>query len=198
MRNISKLALLSLFSLFSIVAWAANTPEQVVNEMLTKMKAAGNFSPVVEFIHWPTAYKQMLEGKPNAVFVASSPNELKEVVRKFVVAPSELVKEKFAPTMAALPEEQRKSMEAMLSQQLSKVDQEAKQRAADLVQATFKVKNTTVSNGGAKVEVEQTIAGKVDLWTLNLQQIDGEWYLPVFDPSMIKSPEAAMPPVSAQ
>ena len=185
------LAFLLLLSVSS--AHAANTPEQVVNEMLSQMKAAGNFAPVVEFIHWPTAYKQMIEGRPNSVFVASSPVELKEVVRKFVTQPGELVKEKFGPAMAALPAEQRAALDTMLAQQLAKVDAQKKAREAELVKATFRIKKSEVTGGKAKVEVEQTMDGKIDFWSLNLQQIDGSWYLPVFDPSMINAAEITPP-----
>ena len=58
------------------VSFAAGSPKEAVETMVTKLKNAGSPAAIVEFVHWPSAY-ETVDAQQRQIRNINSPEELK-------------------------------------------------------------------------------------------------------------------------
>ena len=176
-----KQVMFSVFVLFTAISSHAITkPEEAVQEMVTKLKQAGDYAVLLDYVHWETAFTQMSAQEKQAL-QAQNPSQLKTVVKEFLISPKKAILSKVGKDMEALPSEQKEMMTKMLTQQAEQIQTERAKRNQEIKRTEFKVGNAKVNGSRASVEVTELLDGQSKTRNIDLVLIANRWWLPSSD-----------------
>jgi len=158
-------------------AVAQSTPQETIEKMTSEMIKQESPAPIVDYVHWATAYKS-LTAEESAAMKVNSPEELKRYSKSMLEDPVAFMREQMQANLGDIPAEQRQFAEQAMAGMINMVEAEHKKMAEDMKNTTYKVGETTVNGDTAKVELLTTLDGETKTDTIELQKIEGRWYLP--------------------
>lgn len=180
------IAFSTFFFTFITPCFAASTPEAVLQEIVDKMKAQANPSPVVDYVDWNEAYKS-IDPKHKEAMKVDSPEEMKKIYRNILENPASAMKAQFEERMKQVPEAQRPMMEqslAAINKMIEQKEQEIKQR---IVETDYEVGKSVIEGNTARVKLKQTYKGETKEEEVNFIKSGDTWLLPSMD--MVKKSE---------
>ena len=164
-------------ALFGTAVAAPSDPAGVVTEMVVKIKALRSSAPVVEYVHWETAFQGVSEAERVARGFRS-PVEMKNYYTLLLGDPERFARSEVARQTAVVPPEQRAQVEKALEASLDQIRGARDRMREQFREIQFEVGEATISGDSARVVVttkigQETVQGPVDLI-----QREGRWYLP--------------------
>ena len=180
----NKLAKFLLFAslctlMFIHTAWAADSPEKVLEKIIVEMKAQKSPLPVLSYIDWPSAFQQLGTLERQQLGVQSA-NELKNVYESFIKNPREMLRQQMAGQLAAMPPEQRAMLEQQMEQAIATAEKRVKIDEQKYDKMQWEIGESTISGNKAKVRLKVTDEkGKVTNEEIDfVKTSSGEWRLP--------------------
>lgn len=198
--------------LFLVMALAraasAAEPDAVLQEIVDKIKAAENPSPVVDYVRWDEAFSKMTPEQKQSMKI-TSPAEMRELYRRVLRSPVSLMKSQFEEKLKSNPPPTPQAAEqqkVQLDQMMAQKEKEIKDRIGGTV---YVVGKSVVEGNTAIVELTQTYEGQSKTEGVKLIRTGDTWMLPSVamaggpadkTPRRAKDdqPEAAAPAVSVQ
>ncbi len=169
------IALAALFAI-SAVASAELNAQQTVEQLLGKLQKSGSLTEVLEYVHWPTAYKN-LTPEQSRMLEVGSPQALRSTTENLLKNPGKALTERLTSRFGNVAPEQKAMIEQMLSQQTSEVNRKIQDAQAQMKRAQYKILKTQEQGATATVLVQAEVDGKVDQRPIQMSKIDGRWYL---------------------
>jgi len=168
---------LVVFLLFpSLSPLYADAPEDVLKEIIGKIKAQNDASPVVEYVDWNKAFTEMPPPQKMAMKI-NSPQEMKSFYKQVLANPSAMMKKQFEERLGMIPEAQR----PMMRQSLARMEEMMKQKEAEMKQkiagTTYEVGKSEINGANAKVELKQTYEGKTKVEKVEFVKSGDNWLL---------------------
>jgi len=176
--NFGMLYILVLIFVASLnTALAQNSPEETIQKMTSEMKKQKSAAPIVEYVHWETAFKT-LTPEESAGMKVNSAEELKKYSKSMLQDPVAFMKEQMQANLGDIPAEQRIFAEQAMAGMIEMVETEHKKMAEEMKNTEYKVGETTIEGDVATVELLTTLNGETKTDSIELKKIDGRWYLP--------------------
>lgn len=174
--------------------------DDVLKEIIGKIKAKGDPSPVVEYVHWETAFKNATDDQKR-VMNLKSPEDMKQIYKRMFESPSSVMKEKFAEQMKNVPPDKQQMMQQATARMQELMEQKENEVKERLKETEYKVGSASVEGNEAKVKLTQTYKTESKEDEVKFIKVDGQWLLP--SPNIIarqrpeneraKEPAAASP-----
>ncbi len=156
-----------------LAAPSTGKPEVVVQSMLTELKSEADPAVLLDYVHWPTAWKSFPQTQRDKIGIRS-PEELKEYFENFFKDPDQFI-EKYIMS-------RYEGSQALPEQSITKMAETMKRKKAQMREkmknTSYEIGKSTIQGNAASVEIVSTLNGKSKSQTLPLQNIDGKWYLP--------------------
>lgn len=171
--------LLLLLTLFlSLNCWAADAPEARVEAMVTRVKQEKSMQPTLDFVHWDTAFKE-LGAEEKQMFGVTSPDELKLKLSGFLKDPSLFIKQQLKVQLGVqnLPAEQLQMFESILESQIAGIKSQMDAEVSRMINSKHVIHGSNITGNQATVDVEFISATDTSRDNLNLDLIDGQWWI---------------------
>lgn len=172
---------LFVFTLIGIVGVpsfvCAETPEEVLQTIVDKIKQNSNPSPVVDYVDWNEAFKNAPAEQKQAMRI-TSPQQMKQVYKKMLQNPAATMKEQLEQRLEEIPAEQRPMMQqsvASLERLMKEKEKEIKER---IQETTYKIGEAVIEGNTARVKVSQTYKGETKQEEVKLVKSGDRWLLP--------------------
>lgn len=187
----------------TLQALAQTAPDAVLKEIIEKIKAAQNASPVVDYVDWKEAFEKAPAEQKQAMNI-SGPDQMKDFYREVLTRPSELLKKQFEQRLAAVPPDQQQLMKASVDRMEQMMRQKEEEMKKRINETTYEVGEAKVDGDKAVVPLTQTYQGSSKQEQVEFVKSDGRWLLPSVG---LMSPEqraaapggpAAVPPLPPQ
>ncbi|MCB0318121.1 MAG: DUF4878 domain-containing protein [Bdellovibrionales bacterium] len=179
---ITRISLLTIIVLFiPILSFASSsTPKEIVQSVVEEMKASGSPSPILDHVHWPTAYSSFPAAERRAMGV-NSPEELKSHMRSVMSNPKAFMQQQMDARIGGMPQQQQEMMKQAMLGMMSQVDEKIKEMKQKIVNTEYEISNEIISGNNATVDITALLDGNVKNTTVEMRKIDGEWYFPTVD-----------------
>lgn len=168
----------------------AQAPDQLLKELVDKIKAAGNPSPIVEYVKWDEAYKNIPEDQKQAMNI-KSPEEMKKIYEKMLRSPSEMMKQKMEPQIKEAPPERQQIMQQAVTRMQELMAQKEKEVRERIAATTYNVGSATISGNTATVKLSQIYQGETTEDDVKFIKSGDSWLLPTA--SIVTKPKPANP-----
>jgi len=166
---------LLLFGIVSPVQAAA--PDEVLREMMVKIKLRGNASPLVDYVHWDEAFAALSDVQRKQLKVTNA-SELKEFYREMLTDPIPRVKKQYEARLPATPPEKKPDLERYYSQVIARLTREQADMKQRLEQTAYEVSAPKVEGASAIVMLKQTYQGKSTSEEVRMVKSGDTWLLP--------------------
>ena len=184
MKQILLIALicLSILVLGNRVSLAeTSTPKAIVEEMVTRLKASGDATVVLDYVHWPTAFANLPLNERRLMEI-SSPEELREYVKSMVSNPQEFVRKEFASRMQNVAPKDRETAKHDMEITVAKIQEQKTQIQKSISRTEYKIgEPDQTSDTNVTIPIIASLDGQTKTSSVALQQIEGKWYLPAMD-----------------
>lgn len=151
-----------------------DNPGVVVQEILDRLKKEEDPSVILDYVHWPSAWKSFPQSQRDQMGI-SSEEDFKSYFETFFQEPEEFVQKyvlaRYKNSDTKLSDESLERMADMMKRKKDEIKQKMKN-------TTYALGDISTQGNAATVEVKSTLDGKTKTQTLPLQSIDGKWYLP--------------------
>ncbi len=155
----------------------ALTPEKTLEEILGKIKEAGNASPVVEYVDWEKAFKEAPEVQ-KSIMQISDANGMKEFYKEVLEKPSSVMKKQFEMRKESMPESQRTMLEQTFTRMEAKMKEKEKEMKAKIAGTEYTIGEAEIDGETAKVSLKQEYEGKSRTETVTFVKSGDRWMLP--------------------
>ena len=160
---------------------APSEPDAVVREMVDKIKAASNPSPVVEYVDWKNAFDTSSPMLRQQMHV-NTPEEMKSSFARMLKDPSAMMKEHFQQQLESAPAEQKQQMQQQFGQMETMMKQREQEMKDRIKETTYDIGKPVIEGDKARVQVKQTFRGESRSEEVKLVKAGNTWLLPTFMP----------------
>ena len=176
----------------------AETPESVMKEILGKIKAESNSSPIVEYVDWETAFAQAPDQQKQVMNI-NSPEQLKEFYREVLKNPAAMMKKHVESRMATVPEDQKAMMQATMVQMEQVIKQKEEEMKQKIAGTEYTIGEAVVTGSEAVVPLTATFEEEEKKHDVDFIKKDGRWLLatPGFAVDSKAPPKPGSAPVPA-
>ncbi|MCB0354454.1 MAG: hypothetical protein KDD64_13045 [Bdellovibrionales bacterium] len=153
-----------------------DSARDAVWQMVSKMKSEGAMGPMLDFVHWPTAF----EGFPvseRAKLGITSPEKMHEYFSSVLSNPERLpgmMMEK----LSALPPQEREKVEKNMNELVTIMKRKQAEMKEKIQRTSYSIGEVSVQGGSATVELVSTLDGQSKHTVLPMELHEGKWYLP--------------------
>ncbi len=154
----------------------AETPEEVMQEIVTKIKAEENSAPIVEYVDWDSAYAEAPE-QQKQLMQLDSPVKLKEFYREVLKNPAAMMKKHVEMRMSQVPEDQQAMMRATVSQMETVIKKKEAEMKDKIAKTEYNVGTAKITGDDAVVPLTTTFAGEEKTHDVDFVLKDGKWLL---------------------
>ena len=176
-KKIAAIFLALLCVLFPPVIAFAQAPDEVMREVIAKVKKTLDASPVVDYVRWDEAFSRM-DAQTRMQMKVSSAEDLKEYYRQALKNPVAAMHNQLqAQIKNASPEDAQKIKEYLAKQeaQLSREQMELKKRIAA---TRYEVGSAKIEGNTASVKLVQNYNGEVSSEEVQMVKVGDLWLLP--------------------
>lgn len=154
----------------------AETPEEVMQEIVTKIKAETNSAPIVEYVDWESAFAEAPQQQKEVMQIDSA-EKLKEFYREVLKNPAEMMKKHVEMRMSQVPENQQAMMKATVAQMETVIKKKEEEMRAKISETDYVVGTAKITGDDAVVPL--TTKYKEEEKTHNVEFVlkDGKWLL---------------------
>lgn len=156
---------------------SAGGPAALVTEMVVKIKALRNSSPVVEYVHWDTAFERLSEAERSARGFRSSA-EMRDYYFRMLSDPERFARQEVAVRASIVPPEKRAELDRAFERSLEEIRASTAAIREQFQQMQFDVGEERIDGDTAQVMVATTLGGETNRGQVELIRKDGRWYLP--------------------
>lgn len=156
------------------------TPETRVAEMINELTKTGSYLALLDYIHWPSSFAAMSVQDKQSMGI-SSPRELRVRVQSLMENPEQMFRQQFGEKVKTMPPDQQRIMEGYYQQQLAKMRQTLDEMRAKLRRTKYEILGSSINGNSATVTVKGQADGRTKLRDIQLNLIQGEWYLPAMN-----------------
>lgn len=172
----SNFLLIYLLVFCTLVHADRSTPKGTVIEVIKALKKKGSYEAVLNFIHWPSAFKD-LRNEEKKAFNISSPNDLRKYLAKAVANPEQLMRKRFEIMLAGKSEEEKRKFNQVLDKQLEQIRVRQKQLKQKIKDSSFSIVGVKQGQDTAQVELKARFNNTSETKPLNLIKVSDKWYL---------------------
>jgi len=158
-------------------ASAQAAPEEMVIEMVDRLKSERDPSVLLEYVHWDTAFDNFPEEQRREIDV-SSPGEFRGYFEGFFRDPANFIQKQMKGRMAGMTPEQQQMMQAQFEQMAASMVEKRRKIDEKMSRAEYKVGQIDLKGNTATVELITSLDGQTRSQSLPLELINGKWYLP--------------------
>jgi hypothetical protein len=152
-------------------------PAATVTQMVVKMKALRSTAPIVEFVHWDTAFQGISEAERSARGF-KTPAEMREYYTLMLSDPEGFARREVALRAALVPPEQRAQVEKALESSLDQIRGASDRMREQFREIQFEVGAVKVEGDTARVTLTTRLGGTAAEGPIDLVLREGRWYLP--------------------
>jgi hypothetical protein len=175
---VSALVLIQGFLLFHPgAALAEQKPNEVLKELLDKIKSQSNASAVVDYVDWQEAFNKASEEQKKNMNV-TGPEQMKQFYRQILESPAVNFRKQVEERLASVPAEQKPMMEQQLKRMeevMRKKEEEMKEKIAG---TTYEIGEAKIEGNAAKVKLTQTYKGETKEEDVQFVKSGERWLLP--------------------
>lgn len=165
--------------LFVQNAYAADTPESVLEEILKNIKSTGEVSSSLDYVSWEDAFKDMGEEEKQVMDVSSA-EDLKNKMKEVLSNPSSFLEKQMTAKLGEVPKEQQAMMQSMLAGMKGMIDQKINEAKTRALQSEYKVGKAKINGDRAQVPVTASYQGKSDTRDVDMVKRNDKWLLTSF------------------
>lgn len=163
---------------FSSACFAdGQSPEKTLEEILGKIKEAGNASPVVEYVDWDKAFKEAPDTQ-KSIMKISDANGMKEFYKEVLANPSSVMKKQFESRKASMPESQRTMLEQTFTRMEAMMKEKEKEMKKKIAGTEYTIGEAKIEGDEAKVSLKQEYDGKSRTEEVTFLKSGDRWMLP--------------------
>ena len=152
------------------------SPEAVVKEIVEKIKAAANPSPIVDYVDWSKAYEKMPPMQKTMMKVESA-NGMKEFYREMLTNPAAMMEKRMKEQAASMPEAQQAAMQQSMGQIQQMLKQRQDEMKKQITETEYKIGKATVEGEKATVKLTQVYQGDSKEREIQLNKVGEKWML---------------------
>lgn len=156
---------------------AAPGPSDVVTEMVVKIKALRSAVPVVDYVHWETAYERLNE-KERTARGFRTPFEMRDYYFRLLSDPESFTRQEVLSRIAGMPPEQRQQFDKVLEAALERVRETQAQMRERFRETQFDVGEAKIEGDTARVKLITMVDGRSMPGYIELVRRNDRWYLP--------------------
>jgi hypothetical protein len=201
--NMLKDLFLAALCLFFFPAYGyATSPDDVLREMVGKMKEKNSPSVVVDYVQWDEAFAN-LAPKHREQMRVNSPQEMKEFYRQVLANPLSVMKSQLQEQTKSIPVEKKAEYDQYMMQMEQRLTLQQQELGRRIQQTTYEIGTAVVEGNTARVKLKQTFDGKSVEEEVKFVKAGDTWLLPSVSsmnpaprpPQRAKNPPAEAPPV---
>ena len=162
---------------FSVLA---EGPKEIVESVVEQMKSQRSPTPILDHVHWPTAYKSFPAEEKRAMNV-ESPEELKAHMKSVMANPKDFMKKQMNTRIGGMPKQQQDMMKQMMTNMMSQMDAQISEMRRKIGETEYQISNEQINGSAASVDIAANLDGKVRNTTVQMEKIEGRWYFPTID-----------------
>ena len=151
-------------------------PEAIVQEIVTKIKAASNPSPIVDYVDWSKAYEKMPPMQKTMMKVDSA-DGMKEFYRQMLTNPAMMMEKRMKEQAASMPEAQQAAMQQSMGQIQQMLKQRQEEMKKQISETEYTVGKATVEGEKATVMLTQEFEGEKKEREIQLNKVGEKWML---------------------
>lgn len=156
---------------------SAETPNAVVNTILTKMKKKKSVLPLMDHVHWQSVYDSFSPDQRKSLGV-DSPKALKSYFTSMFTDPEKTVRQQLAQVQQQMGGNSQINSDQMLDQMVQQVTARMKQQQEELGAMTWKIDEPVVLGPVAEVPVTIYSADKKERKRdVEMINVEGSWKL---------------------
>ncbi|MCB0322401.1 MAG: hypothetical protein KDD69_02475 [Bdellovibrionales bacterium] len=163
-------------SLNAVSTAAAETPEDVLKEIVTKIKAESNTAPIVEYVDWETAFSKAPADQKTMMQIGS-PEDLKSFYREMLQDPSAMMRRHVEKRLGEASPDQQAMIQATMAQmetEMQKREDEMKKRISE---TEYTVGESKVDGEEATVELSSSYQGDTKTHEVRFVKSGEKWLL---------------------
>ncbi len=154
----------------------AETPEEVMQEIVTKIKAETNSAPIVEYVDWESAFKEAPE-QQKEIMQIDSPEKLKEFYREVLKNPAAMMKKHVEMRMSQVPENQQAMMRATVAQMETVIKKKEEEMRTKIAETDYSVGTAKITGDDAVVPLTTKYKEEEKTHDVEFVLKDGKWLL---------------------
>lgn len=156
---------------------AEQKPDEVLKELLDKIKVQANASAVVDYVDWQEAYSKAPEDQKKTMNI-TGPDQMKQFYRQILESPAVNFRKQVEERLASVPADQKPMME----QQLKRMEELMRQKEAEMKEkiagTTYEIGDPKIDGNIAKVKLKQTYKGETKEEEVQFVRANDRWLLP--------------------
>lgn len=155
----------------------AETPDEVLREIITKIKAASNTSPIVDYVDWSKAYKST--PLPRREFMGvDSAEAMKEYYREVLKDPVAVMKQQFKTKLETVPNAQKPALEQTFARMEQVMGERTKEMQLKVKGTEYEVGEPIIKDDKAMLPLKQTFNGVMKTEEVVFERSGDTWLLP--------------------
>jgi hypothetical protein len=176
--NMLKEFFLATLCLFFLPAHSrAASPDDVLREMVGKMKDKNSPSVVVDYVQWADAFAN-LSPKHKEQMHVNSPQEMKEFYRQVLANPLSVMKAQLEEQTKSVPVEKKAEYDQYMMQMEQRLTLQQQEIGRRIQQTTYEIGEAVVEGNTARVKLKQTFEGKAVEEEVKFVKAGDTWLLP--------------------
>lgn len=168
---------LAILTLSLLAAGGGGGPEQMVKEMVDRLKSSRNPVVILEYVHWPTAWERLGESDRRQMAVTSAEG-LRAYYEQILNDPQAFARREVERAIAGMPPEQQRMATAGMSGMLEDLRQLTDRMRERIRETRYEIGVASVRDERGQVELRSTLDGRTERSLLEVIRVGNRWYLP--------------------
>ena len=153
------------------------SPDQSLSNLVQRLKATKDPLVILDFVHWPTAFKNMPARERQAIRV-SSEADLKSHFQKLFQNPDGFLKDQLSAKFPGLSEEKRKEIEHSQARLVAAMKDQRQRMQERLSKTDYQIGKVDANGNNANIELISMLEGETKISKVKLERVGSTWYLP--------------------
>jgi len=167
--------------LFISSAHAELAPDALLNKIVAEVKQEGSQLPLINYVHWETAFQALSSAEWRALDVDSS-EKLKNHYLVLYSNPKAFVEKELDKRIQEASAEHRAQIEQQRERIIQSAVADFMAQRRRLAQMNYQVGVERITGNRGSVELITSLNGVESKQDVQFTQVDGQWYLPkMFD-----------------
>ena len=153
------------------------TPDKSLSNLVQRLKATKDPLVILDFVHWPTAFRNMPERERQGIRV-SSPEDLKAHFQKLFQNPDGFLKDQLSAKFPGLSDEKRREIERNQGRLVAAMKDQRQRMQERLARTDYQIGKVEANGNNSTIELVSVLEGETKISKVKLERVGNAWYLP--------------------
>jgi hypothetical protein len=153
------------------------SPDKTLTSLVQRLKATKDPLVILDYVHWPTAFKNMPDHERQAIKINSA-DELKGYFQRLFQNPDSMLNDQISSKFPGMSDDKRKELQETAVRMAAVMKDQRQRMQERLAKTEYQIGKVEAAGDNATVELISMLDGQTKISKVKLEKVGNAWYLP--------------------